>query len=381
MNIPFNRPYMTGRELGYIKKAHLNGHLAGNGEFTRRCEEWLEDKLKSPRALLVPSCTAALEMAALLIGIKPGDEVIMPSFTFVSTANAFALFGGIPVFVDIRDDTLNINENLIELAITAKTKAIVAVHYGGVACNMTMLRRIANKHKIFLIEDAAQAVLAKYCGKPLGGLGDLSAVSFHETKNIISGEGGALLINSLELIERATILRDKGTNRANFLSGLVDKYTWVDLGSSYLPSELTAAFLLAQMEDADSITKRRQDIWSIYKQEFSYLEDRGLVRLPAIPDECEHNAHLFYLILSSKLSRDKFMSKTKKAGISTVFHYTSLHDSPAGIKFGRCLMPMTITNKASNQLVRLPIWLGIEKELPAITKAIKKILENDSGAY
>lgn len=377
MNIPFNKPFMTGRELGYIEEAHKNGHLAGNGEFSKKCEIWLEKNIGSSKALLTPSCTAALEMAALLIGIQPGDEVIMPSFTFVSTANAFALFGGVPVFVDIRSDTLNINECLVERAITPKTKAIVAVHYGGVACNMESLRAIADKYNIFLIEDAAQAILSKYRGRPLGGIGDLSAISFHETKNISSGEGGALLINSVDFIDRAIILRDKGTNRNKFLLGLADKYNWVDLGSSYVPSELTAAFLLAQMEDAESITMRRRGIWEFYFQEFLSLQDSGLIKIPSIPNTSEHNAHIFYFLLSSKSARDAFIYAMKKEGINMVFHYTSLHDSLAGRKYSRCDSSMPITIMASNQLVRLPIWLGIENYLPKIANTVKQYLKNN----
>jgi dTDP-4-amino-4,6-dideoxygalactose transaminase len=280
MKIPFNKPYMTGKELWYIAQAHANGHLAGDGSFTKKCSDWLERRTGTYKALLTHSCTAALEMAAILADIQPGDEVIMPSYTFVSTANAFLLRGGVPVFVDIRPDTLNIDEARIEAAVTEKTKAIVPVHYAGVGCEMDSIMAIARKHGLLVIEDAAQGIMASHQGRPLGSIGHLGALSFHETKNIISGEGGALLINDRALAERAEIIREKGTNRSKFFRGQVDKYTWVDLGSSYLPSELIAAFLWAQMEEADAITRRRLDIWANYHQWFAGLEKAGRIRRP-----------------------------------------------------------------------------------------------------
>jgi dTDP-4-amino-4,6-dideoxygalactose transaminase len=302
--IPFNRPFLTGRELTYIAQAHANGHLAGNGPFSKRCAGWLEDRVGSQRALLTHSCTAALEMAAILSGVGPGDEVIMPSFTFVSTANAFVLRGAIPVFVDIRPDTLNLDETLLEAAITPRTRAIVPVHYAGVGCEMTVINDIAEHHGLLVIEDAAQGLLASHEGRPLGAIGHMAALSFHETKNIISGEGGALLLNDPRFIERAEIIWEKGTNRSQFFRGAVDKYTWVDLGSSYLPGEITAAFLWAQMEMADAITARRVAIWSRYHEAFAGLEAEGLVRRPVTPPGAVANGHCYFLLLPSLESRN-----------------------------------------------------------------------------
>ena len=284
--IPFNKPYLTGKELHYISEAHARGQLAGDGYFTKKCNTWLEEKTGCHKALLTHSCTAALEMAAILADIQPGDEVIMPSYTFVSTANAFVLRGGVPVFVDIREDTLNIDEQLIEAAITPRTKAIVPVHYAGVACEMDTIMAIARNHNLLVIEDAAQGVMATHKGRPLGSIGDLGCYSFHETKNIISGEGGALLINNPAFADRAEIIREKGTNRSQFFRGQVDKYTWVDIGSSYLPGELIAAFLWAQMEEADSITAKRLEIWNHYNARFQELEALGQLRRPVVPEDC-----------------------------------------------------------------------------------------------
>src|SRR6476661_5600262 len=295
--VAFNRPFLTGRELEYIKRAHANGHLAGQGEFARLSGQWLEEQFGSARGLLTHSCTAALEMSAILADIGPGDEVIMPSFTFVSTANAFVLRGAVPVFVDIRADTLNIDENLIEAAITPRTRAICVVHYAGVGCEMDAIEAIAARHGIAIVEDAAQGILATYRGRPLGAIGALGALSFHETKNVISGEGGALLINDAALIERAEIIREKGTNRAQFFRGQVDKYTWVDVGSSYLPSEILAAFLAAQIEDAETITARRLALWNRYHEAFAPLEAAGHLRRPIVPAHCSHNAHMYYVLL------------------------------------------------------------------------------------
>ncbi|MGB5443540.1 MAG: dTDP-4-amino-4,6-dideoxygalactose transaminase [Gammaproteobacteria bacterium] len=370
MRIPFNQPYMTGKELWYISQAHANSHLAGDGEFTRRCSAWLENRVGCNKALLTHSCTAALEITAILADFQPGDEVIMPSFTFVSTANAFVLRGAVPVFVDIRPDTLNIDEARIEEAITGKTRAIVAVHYAGVACEMDAIMEIAERHGLLVIEDDAQGMGSSYKGRPLGSIGHLAAVSFHETKNIISGEGGALLVNAPRFIERAEVVREKGTNRSQFFRGLVDKYTWVDIGSSYLPGELIAAFLWAQMEEADAITQRRLDIWDTYHQWFASLEDQGKIRRPVIPPDCKHNAHMYYLLLPDLERRTAFIEALKVQGIGAVFHYIPLHDSPMGKKHGRTSGDLDNTNELSERLVRLPLWLGMEDDLVEVIQQI-----------
>ena len=370
MNIPFNKPYMTGKELWYIAQAHHNGWLAGDGEFTKRCNAWLEHRTGARRALLTHSCTAALEMAAILAEIQPGDEVIMPSYTFVSTANAFVLRGAVPVFVDIRPDTLNIDETLIEAAITKRTRAIVPVHYAGVGCAMDAIMAIAAHHKLLVIEDAAQGIMSSHKGRPLGGIGHLAALSFHETKNIISGEGGALLVNDPELAERAEIIREKGTNRSQFFRGQVDKYTWVDIGSSYLPSELIAAFLWAQMEEADSITRRRLGIWQTYHVAFADLEQRGKVRRPQVPADSVHNAHMYQLLLPSLEKRTAFIATLKSAGISSVFHYVPLHSAPAGRQHGRVSGEMRHTLELSDRLVRLPLWVGLEDQQNEVIRQV-----------
>ena len=359
MSIPFNKPYMTGRELSYIAEAHANNKLAGGGPFTRRCHAWLEQTTGCSKALLTHSCTAALEMAAMLADIQPGDEVIMPSYTFVSTANAFVLRGGVPVFVDIRPDTLNIDETRIEAAITPRTKAIVPVHYAGVACEMDTIMAIAERHHLLVIEDAAQGVQANYRGRPLGSIGHLGCYSFHETKNIISGEGGALLINDPALAERAEIIREKGTNRSKFFRGQVDKYTWVDIGSSYLPSEIIAAFLWAQLEEADSITARRLAIWERYHAAFESLEQSGRVRRPRIPDGCAHNAHMYYLLLRNLDDRTQFIDAMKAQGVNCVFHYVPLHNSPYGQEVSRIHGNLAITEELADRLVRLPLWVEL----------------------
>ncbi|MGH8173154.1 MAG: dTDP-4-amino-4,6-dideoxygalactose transaminase [Rhodanobacteraceae bacterium] len=355
--IPFNRPYMTGRELGNIAEAHANGHLSGDGPFTRRCHAWLERETGTRKALLTHSCTAALEMSALLLDLEPGDEVIMPSFTFVSTANAFVLRGAVPVFVDVRADTLNIDETLIEAAITPKTRAICVVHYAGVGCEMDAIADIAARHGLVVIEDAAQGILSTYKDKPLGSLGAFGALSFHETKNIISGEGGALLVNDARFAERAEIIREKGTNRSQFFRGQVDKYTWVDVGSSYLPGEIVAAFLAAQMDDAARITADRLTIWNRYHDAFAPLEAREQARRPIVPSHCRHNAHMYYLLLADLDARTRFIAALKSAGIHSVFHYVPLHDSPAGRRFGRTVGDLAVTDDAGRRLVRLPLWL------------------------
>ncbi len=364
--IPFNRPYMTGRELAYIAQAHANGHLAGNGAFSKRCSAWLEERIGSQKALLTHSCTAALEMAAILSGVGAGDEVIMPSFTFVTTANAFVLRGATPVFVDIRPDTLNIDETKIEAAITPRTKAIVPVHYAGGGCDMDAIMAIADRHDLLVIEDAAQGLIADYRGRPLGSIGHLAALSFHETKNIISGEGGALLINDARFADRAEVIWEKGTNRSQFFRGQVDKYTWVDLGSSYLPGEIVAAFLWAQMEEADSITKRRVDIWETYHRSLGDLEAAGKARRPVVPDECLHNGHLYHLLLPSLASRTAFIERLVGRGVQPVFHYVPLHSSPFGRTVGRTVGDMTQTESISERLVRLPLWLGLEDQQDAV---------------
>lgn len=366
MDIPFNKPYMTGKELWYIAQAHTEGHLAGDGSFTHRCNAWLEQTTGTHRALLTHSCTAALEMAAILADLQPGDEVIMPSYTFVSTANAFALRGAVPVFVDIRSDTLNLDESLIEAAITPRTRAIVPVHYAGVSCEMEAIMDTARRHDLLVIEDAAQGLMSTYRDRPLGSLGHMAAVSFHETKNIISGEGGALLINDPRFVQRAEIIREKGTNRSQFFRGQVDKYTWVDIGSSYLPSELIAAFLWAQMEEADSITKRRIAIWDRYHQELESLETSGVLRRPIIPDHCGHNAHMYYLLLADEGQRARYIQHMRSSGIQCVFHYVPLHSSPMGSSCGRSHGDLPNTMDLSERLVRLPLWIGLEDHLERI---------------
>ncbi len=376
MLIPFNKPYMTGKELWYIAQAHANNQLAGDGPFTRKCNAWLVQRTGARHALLTHSCTAALEMAAILAGVGPGDEVIMPSFTFVSTANAFVLRGATPVFVDIRPDTLNLDETQIEQAITPRTRAIVPVHYAGVACEMDAIMDIAARHKLLVIEDAAQGIMSSYKGRPLGTIGHLGTLSFHETKNIIGGEGGALLVNDSRFAERAEIIREKGTNRSKFFRGQVDKYTWVDIGSSYLPSELIAAFLSAQMDEADEITRRRLEIWATYHQWLGDLEKRGALRRPVLPPHCTHNAHMYYVLLPTLQKRTAFIAGLKEAGIQAVFHYVPLHDAPMGVQFGRAYGELGHTLDASNRLVRLPLWLGIEPHLADVIRHVISVAES-----
>ena len=357
--IPFNRPYLTGNEQRHIVQAHKNGVLAGNGVFTKKCQTWIEQKMDVKRALLTHSCTAALEMAAILTDIQPGDEIIMPSYTFVSTANAFVLRGGVPVFVDIRPDTLNIDEKLIETAITTRTKAIIPVHYAGVGCEMDVIMAIARRHKLLVIEDAAHCVKATYKGRELGSIGHLGALSFHETKNIISGEGGALLINDRKFVERAEIIWQKGTNRKAFEQGKVDKYTWVDIGSSFLPGEITAAFLWAQMKEATRITRKRLDSWQRYHELLEPLEKAGKLRRPILPKGCEHNAHMYYILLDSLKQREQELKKLEKEGVNAVFHYVPLHSSPAGQKYGRSFGQVLITKDISERILRLPLFMGL----------------------
>jgi dTDP-4-amino-4,6-dideoxygalactose transaminase len=360
--IHFNQPFMTGKELYYIAEAKFGNMLAGDGSFTKRCHEWLEHKSGCDKALLTHSCTAALEMAALLLDIEPGDEIIMPSYTFVSTANAFVLRGGVPVFVDIREDTLNLDERLIEAAITARTRAIVPVHYAGVACEMDTIMAIAKRHRLSVVEDAAQGVMASYKGRMLGSIGDLGAYSFHETKNVISGEGGALLVNDPRLATRAEIIREKGTDRSRFFRGQVDKYTWQDVGSSFLPGELIAAFLWAQLEEAESITNQRLVIWQRYHELMEPLEQKGLLRRPIVPAYCQHNGHMYYVLLAPGVDRQKVLSELKVNDIYSVFHYVPLHSSPGGQRYGRAHGELEVTIRQSERLVRLPLWVGLSAE-------------------
>jgi dTDP-4-amino-4,6-dideoxygalactose transaminase len=360
MRIPFNKPFIVGNELAYIAKAVEAGHLSGDGPYTRACHAWLEQRLGTRKALLTHSCTAALEMAAILADVGPGDEVIMPSYTFVSTANAFALRGGVPVFVDVRRDTLNLDEGLVEAAVTPRTRAIVAVHYAGVPCAMEALCAIAERHGLLLIEDAAQALLAADGGRALGAIGQLGCLSFHETKNVISGEGGALLVNDPALVERAEIIREKGTNRAKFFRGQVDKYTWVDIGSSYLPSELIGAFLYAQLEHADEIMAVRRRLWERYRALLAPLERDGRAELPQAPDgRCPGNGHLFHLLTGSLAQRTALIAFLKARGILAVFHYVPLHSSPAGLRLGRAAGPMEVTDDIAARLLRLPLYYGM----------------------
>jgi dTDP-4-amino-4,6-dideoxygalactose transaminase len=363
---------MTGKELWNIAQAHAAGHLAGDGAFTKKCNIWIEETTGCHKALLTHSCTAALEMIALLADIKPGDEIIMPSFTFVSTANAFVLRGGVPVFVDIRSDTLNIDETKIEAAISERTKAIMVVHYAGVSCEMDSIMAIGERHGLLVFEDAAQGLMSTYKGRPLGSIGHLGAVSFHETKNIIAGEGGALLVNDRRFRDRAEIIREKGTNRSQFYRGQVDKYSWVDVGSSFLPGEIAAAFLYAQMEEAEAITKRRLSLWATYHQWFVALEKEGKVKRPVVPSECRHNAHMYYLLLPSLAKRSDFIAELKARNIQTVFHYVPLHSSPVGEKAGKVHGDMTNTDTLSERLVRLPMWLGLESRQ---VEVIQRVIE------
>ncbi len=360
--ILFNRPYMTGKELDYIAQAKFGNMLAGDGPFTKRCHRWLESHTGCNTALLTHSCTAALEMAALLLDIQPGDEVILPSYTFVSTANAFVLRGAVPVFVDIRPDTLNLDERLIEAAITSRTKAIVPVHYAGVACEMDTILAIAHKHGLAVVEDAAQGVMSTYKGRALGSIGNLGAFSFHETKNVISGEGGALLVNDPAMALQAEIIREKGTDRSRFFRGEVDKYTWQEVGSSFLPGEMTAAFLWAQLEEAQAITHRRLAIWDHYHAALAGLEQQGLLRRPSVPEHCQHNAHMYYVLLAPGVERQAVLETLKSHAIYAVFHYVPLHSSPGGARYGRVHGAMDITEGYSERLLRLPLWLGLSAD-------------------
>lgn len=374
-HIPFNFPYITGRELRYLGEVQTNGHLAGDGLFTARCHQWLENRMGCHKALLTHSCTAALEMAALLLNIQSGDEIIMPSYTFASTANAFVLRGGIPVFIDIREDTLNLNEQLIEEAMTPRTRAIVPVHYAGVACEMDAIMKIANHHHLAVVEDAAQGVMSSYKGRALGSIGSLGAYSFHETKHLISGEGGALLVNDPNLCLRAEIIREKGTNRSRFFRGEIDKYTWQEVGSSFLPGELVAAFLWAQLEQADQIIEKRRLLWDYYHGLLEPLEQEGLLRRPIVPPGCLHNAHMYYILLASDFDRKQVLHKLKKNNINAIFHYVPLHSSPAGRRYGRAHGILGVTERISRKVIRLPLWVGLTQEQQdKIVAIIKNVL-------
>lgn len=361
--ISFNKSFLAGNELKYIEQAVLSGQIKGDGPFTKKCDEWMEQKFNAKKILLTTSCTSALEMSAILCGIEPGDEIIMPSYTFVSTANAFVIRGAKPVFIDIRSDTLNLDETKIEAAITKKTKAIIPVHYAGVGCEMDTIMKIAQKHNLFVIEDAAQGVMAKYNNKYLGTIGDLGAYSFHETKNYSSGEGGAIVINNPDMIERAEIIREKGTNRSKFFRGEVDKYTWVDVGSSYLPSEIIAAFLFAQLEKAEEINQKRLEIWQKYYDGLEKFEKKGILRLPIIPAECQHNAHMFYILLEDEKTRNELMDFLKKEkNILSVFHYIPLHSAPMGKRVSPNNIDLPITNNLSGRILRLPFYYNLTDE-------------------
>ncbi len=360
--ISFNIPPFVGTEFSYMKEAVDNKKICGDGPFTKKCDEWIETRFGTPKALLTTSGSSALDMAALLCNLNPGDEVILPSYTFSSTANSFVLAGAKLVFVDIRPDTMNIDETKIEAAITERTKVIVPVHYAGVACEMDTILEIASKHNLLVVEDAAQGVMSTYKGRALGTIGDFGCFSFHETKNYSMGEGGALLINNEAFIEKAEILREKGTNRSKFFRGQVDKYTWVDFGDSYLQSDLNAAYLWAQLERADEINDNRLDTWNAYDEAFRPLEKEGCFELPTVPEGCVHNAHMYYLKCKDLSERTEFISYMKDKGVLTVFHYIPLHSAPAGLKFGRFAGEDKYTTAESEKLVRLPMYYGLSKE-------------------
>jgi dTDP-4-amino-4,6-dideoxygalactose transaminase len=377
--IPFNRPFIAGKELYYIAQAVTLGNIAGDGQFTQKCCRILEERFGIHKVLLTPSCTAALEMAATLCGLRPGDEVILPSFTFVSTANAIVRVGARPIFVDIRPDTLNIDDALIERAITEKTRAIFPVHYAGVGCEMDRIMTIAGKYGLRVVEDAAQGVNSLYEGRALGSIGDLGTYSFHETKNFICGEGGALCLNDPALVERAEIIRDKGTNRKQFFRGQVDKYTWVDEGSSYVPSEICSAFLFAQLEMMNEITERRSGRYHYYLERLKPLEDDGLLCLPQVPEDCRGNFHLFYILLPDRSTRDDLMEHLQRNGILAVFHYVPLHSSPMGQGFGYREGDLPVTEELSGRLLRLPMYYDItEEEQSQVVNQIRWFLEGAS---
>lgn len=374
MKIAFNKPHLCGDELRYVQEALASGSLAGDGPFSKQCHRWLTETTGAAKALLTHSCTAALEMCTLLLDLQPGDEVILPSHTFVSTANAVVLRGAVPVFVDVREDTLNIDERLVAGAVTKRTKAVCAVHYAGVSCEMDALLEVAGAHGLPVFEDAAQGLHATYRGRPLGSLGALGAYSFHETKNVISGEGGALLVNDARYADRAEILWQKGTNRQAFSRGEVDKYTWVDVGSSFLPGELTAAFLWAQLQKTAEITAARRSVWDRYYAAFEGEEARGVARRPIVPPHCGHNAHMFYLLVEDLEARTRVLARLKERGVHAVFHYVPLHSSPAGQRLGRTHGSMAVTDSASSRLIRLPLWAGMDDA--AVAQVISVVHES-----
>ena len=360
--IPFNKPPYTGLEDKYVFESMRSNKISGDGKFTHLCQEWFEAHTGAKRTLLTPSCTQALEMAAILLNIEPGDEVIMPSYTFVSTANAFVLRGAAIVFVDVRPDTMNIDETLIEAAITSRTKVIVPVHYAGVACEMDVIMDIASRHNLYVVEDAAQGMMSTYKGRPLGSFGHMGAYSFHETKNYTSGgEGGLLIINDEAFAERAEVIREKGTNRSQFFRGMIDKYTWVDLGSSYLPSELQAAYLWAQLLSAKEINLNRKTTWDRYYQKFSEFSFSAEIELPNIPEDCKQNAHMFYVKVKNLSTRGAILNKLNEYGVTAVFHYVPLHSAPAGRNYGRFNGIDNFTTRESEKLLRLPIWFGMSE--------------------
>ena len=373
--IQFNKPYVSDNEWNYLSQAVKGGQLGGDGQFTKKCHGWLESYLGCKKALLTHSCTGALEMSAILAGIEGGDEIIMPSFTFVSTANAFVLRGGVPVFVDIRPDTMNMDENLIEAAITTRTKAIVVVHYAGMACEMDTIMQIAKRNNLVVIEDAAQAIMSDYKGKKLGSIGHMATFSFHATKNLTSGEGGALIINEPAFAERAEVIWEKGTDRSKFLRGQVDKYSWVDLGSSCLPGELTAAFLWAQLEKAEEIISKRLRIWQTYDDAFRALSNIGSLTLPAIPSDCKHNAHMYYLLLKDVQERHDFIQYMDEKFISTATHYVPLHSSSFGKTCSRSHGKLQVTENIAQRLIRLPLWVGLEPYQEKVIEAVRLYIE------
>lgn len=381
--IPFNLPPVTGNELAYVTDAIRRREFEAYNHYTLRCQDWLQKRIGSRQALLTHSCTAALEMAAILMDLAPGDEVVMPSYTFSSTANAVVLRGAVPVFVDIRPDTLNIDAAKIEPAITPRTKAIVAVHYAGVCADMDEINAIAKRHSLCVVEDAAQALLSRYHGRPAGELGDMACFSFHASKNIIAGEAGALMVNNSDFVERAYIVAEKGTNRRQFFAGMVDKYSWVDVGSSYGPNELTAAFLLAQLEAAENIIATRVAFWRQYHESFAELESREVLRRPVVPAECEHNGHIYYLIMPSRALRDSMIAELARIGVKAPFHYVPLHSAPAGRRFGRVGGSLTVTDDLSGRLLRLPLYpelAGLAEEvIDRVYSSLAAIRASKSG--
>jgi dTDP-4-amino-4,6-dideoxygalactose transaminase len=380
--IPFNRPLLVGNEHQYIDEALASGKLSGNGKFASRCAGWIEQRVGSRKALITPSCTAALEMTGILAELSPGDEVIVPDFAFVSTASAFVLRGAVPVFVDVDPLTMNIDPDAIESAISERTRAIVVVHYGGVACDMDRIQSIAQRHDLIVIEDAAHSVEASYRGRPLGSIGHLATFSFHETKNVQCGEGGALLINDPRFVARAEVIQEKGTDRSRFFRGEIDKYTWQDTGSSYLLSEVASAFLWAQLEHAEAITTERRDIWSHYYDALEPLEQEGLLRRPVIPADCHHSAHLFYVLLPTHTLRQSTLQALCERGVHAVFHYLPLHDSPGGQRFGKLGGPVPVSEDVSSRLLRLPLWGGLgATRTQTVVDAVYAAVRASDSAY